>query len=283
MKISHVFIFVGMLMLASCSKMPVYKSKSYNQQTTNESPNSIADNFDKKANVRYGFANDNSHFYIQAEFSDRESLMKIMRGGLIVYFDPNGKKGKDYQLKIEKSDQQLNEYTMLSNQRQNSGNGDRQGERQNMPSTIAAVLSKVTWDKNGKELVFYNKMQKEPILVELLPAAQDQLTLSIKMPLSEIPLSANNSTFSLGIATGKDNMKGMSGNQPGGGGGGMGGPGGGMGGGSGPGGGMGGPGGGGMGGPGGGGMGGPGGGGRPDGAPSSSGTSPIEIWCKVQL
>lgn len=271
MKISHVFILVGMLLLASCAKLPVYTSKSYNQNATTEFPNSIADNYDKKANVRYGFANDNTHFYIQAVFPDRESLMKIMRGGLIVYFDPNGKKGKDYQLKIDKSEQQQNDYTMLSNQRIKPENG----ERQSMPSTIAMVLNKVTWDKNGKELVFYHNMQKEPILVELLPAEQDQITLNIKIPLSEIPLSEDNSTFSLGIATGKDALKAMNGKQPGGSGGGMGGRGGGMGGGMRPGGGMGGPGGGGMG----------GGGGRPAGASSSSssGMSPIEIWCKVQL
>lgn len=261
MKSSHIFILVGMIFLASCAKLPVYESKSYNREATPELPNSMADNFDKKANVKYGFANDETHFYIQAVFQDRESFMKIMGGGLIVYFDPNGKKGKDHQLKIEKSDQRQNEYTMLSNQNPNP----EKAERQNMPSTIAAVLNKVTWDKNGNELVFYRNMQKEPILVELSPTNQDQLILNIKMPISEIPIEEGNTTFSLGIASGKNSEKGMSGNGPGGGGG------------------MGGPGGGGMGGPGGGGgMG--GGGGRPQGAPSSSsGMSPIEIWCNIQL
>jgi uncharacterized membrane protein YgcG len=264
MKFFRIFILVGMLLLASCAKLPVYQSKDYNDEPITEFPNSIADSYDKKANVRYGFANDNTHFYIQSVFSDRESLMKIMRGGLIVYFDPNGKKGKNYQLKIEKSDLQQNDYSMLKSQSPNP----EKGERQSLPSTIAVVLSKVTWDKNGKELVFYRNMQKEPILVELLPAGQEQLILAIKMPLSEIPLSDGNSVFSVGIATGKDDLKGMSGNRPGNNGGGMGG-------GSRPGGRMGGQGGGGMG----------GGGGRPAGAPfsTSTGMSPIEIWCKIQL
>lgn len=257
-----------MLFLASCAKLPVFESKNYTNETTTEFPNSIADKFDKKANVHYGFANDSTHFYIQSVFDDRESLMKIMRGGLVVYFDPNGKKGKTYQLKIDKSDRLQNDYTALSNQRPNPENG----ERQRMPSAIAMVLTKVTWDKNGKELVFYRNMQKEPIWVELLSAGQEQLILSVKMPLSEIPLSEGNSIFSLGIATGKNNLKGTNGNRSVGGGDGM--PSGGrMGGGRRPGGGMGGPGGGRMG----------GGGGRPAGAQSSSGMSPIEIWCKVQL
>ena len=251
-----------MLFLASCSQLPVYKSKNYEQNGINKSPNSIADMYDKKANVYYGFANDKSHFYIQAVFSDRESLMKIMRGGLIIYFDPNGKKKKDYQLKIEKTDQLQNDYTMLSTQRPNPV----KGERQSMPSTIAMVLNKVTWNKSGKEFVFYRNMQKEPVLVELLPAEQEQLILAIKMPLSEIPLSAGNSMFSVGIATGKDDLKGLNGNRPDGIGEGMR-PEGGMGGGIRPGGGMG------------------GSGGRPAGAPSSSssGMSSIEIWCKIQL
>lgn len=269
MKISPVFILAGIIFLASCAKLPVYESKSYSGKATTEFPNSIADNFDKKANVNYGFANDSTHFYVQAVFQDRESFMNIMRGGLVVYFDPNGKKGKDYQLKIEKSEQQLNDFSMLSVQGANIKNG----ETQSIPSIISMALTKVTWDKNGKEFVFYRNLLKEPIWVELSPAGQDQLILNIKMPISEIPLPEGNSIFSLGIVTGKNSVKGMSGNGPGSSGGGVR-PGGGMGGGMHPGGGMGGPGGGGM----------RGGGGRPAGAPpSASGMNPIEIWCKVKL
>lgn len=265
MKIYPILFISGILFLASCAKLPVYQSKSY-QAKSSLTLNEIADNYDKKSNARYGFANDGTHFYIQAVFQNREHLMQIMRGGLMVYFDPDGKKDKNYQLKIEKSEQFQNDYTAIMNQKENS----KSNNKQNMPSMIAQSLNKVTWDKNGKVFVFYHNLQKDPISVDLSATEFGVLTLSVKMPISEIPVNNSNNTISLGIETGKNTGQKMRPGQSGGSGGRMR-PGASMGGGMRPAGGMGGGGRGGM-------------GGRPSGAPSSSsGMTPVEIWCKVQL
>lgn len=259
---SIVFLF------ASCAKLPVYQSKTYAQAENNDFLNPLSANFDKKNNISYGVANDDTHFYIQVIFQNRESLMKIMRGGLTVYFDPSGKKKKDYQLKIEKAEVQLSEYELMNRQENRKLNNPQQ----NMPATIDAMYNKVTWDKNGDKFVFYRNLQQEPIAVSLGPNKQNQLMLEIKMPLSELALTDGQNHFSVGIETRSLSTGNMGGGRPSGG--------------------MRPSGGGGMGGRGGGGMGGrggrsgggmhSGGGSRPSGG-SSSGMEPISIWFKVQL
>ncbi len=266
-KLFSIPVFFAIIFLfASCAKLPVYKSKTYTQSENNDFLNALSANFDKKNNISYGVANDDTHFYVQAIFQNRESLMKIMRGGLTVYFDPEGKKKKNYELKIEKAEVQLTEYELMTRQ----GNHNLNNPQQNMPATIDAMYNKVTWDKNGDKFVFYRNLQQEPIAVNLGPNKQNQLMLEIKLPLSELPLTDGQNLFSVGIETGSVSSRNMNSSRSSGamrqsGGGGMGGRGGMRGGGGSGSSGM------------------RGGGGSRPGGGSSSGIEPIRVWFKVQL
>lgn len=172
--------FAFIFLFASCAKLPVYKSKTYNQSENNDFSNPLSANFDKNNNISYGVANNDTIFYLQAIFQDQKSLMKIMRGGLTVYFDPEGKKGKNYQLKIEKTAVQLTEYELMTRQ----GNSNLSNSQQNMPTTIDLMYNKVTWDKDGDKFVFYRSIQNKPIAVNLSSNKQNQLMFEIKIPLS---------------------------------------------------------------------------------------------------
>ncbi len=264
---TFLLLLSAIVFFSSCAKLPVYESQKYIADEKEDFVNPLSANFDKKNNISYGVANDTTHFYVQAIFRDRENLMMIMRGGLIVYFDPEGKKKKKYQLKIEKAEVQLTEYEMMTRQ----GNRNLSNPQQNMPATIDLMFNKVTWDKNGDKFVFYRNLQREPIAVNLGPNKQNELMLKLKIPLSELPLSKNQNMFSVGIESGSVAMGNMSGQRPnagmsgsgsrGGGGrsgGGGGGSGGGMSGGK------------------------SGGGSRPGGSPTS-GIEPIKLWFQVQL
>lgn len=259
--------FVFVFLVSSCTKMPIYKSTSYNKTTNREIVSPLTANFDEKNSISYGVANDDTHLYLQAIFLNRESLMKIMRGGLNIYFDSEGKKKKDYHLKIEKAEAQLSEYELMVRQ----GSRDISNQQKNMATTIDMMYNKITWNKNGDRFIFYRNLQLEPIAVKLGPNKQNELMLEIKIPLAELPLSDSQNLFSIGIETGSvssGNMSaqrqsaGMSGGRSGGGRGGRGGGGGGK------------SGGGGM-------SGGKSGGSRPMTQPS--GVSPIKIWFQVQL
>lgn len=272
MKVTSFLFFVfGIVFISSCAKLPVYESKKYVTSDNEDFLNPITSNYNEKENIHFGVADDDTSLFVKAIFHDRESLMKIMRGGLNIYFDPDGKKGKDYQLKIEKAEVQLTEYELMTRR----GNMNLNNPQQNMPATIGLMYNKITWDKNGDRFVFYRNLQNEPVGVKLVPNKQNELVLEIKMPLSELPLSNGQSLFSIGIETGSVSSGNMNSarsmgsmRQSSGGMGGRSGGGGGRGGG--------------MSGGGGGRSGGKSGGSRPGGA-SPSGVTPIKIWFQVQL
>lgn len=263
-------LLVLILLFSSCSKLPIYKSEDLNSSSENKLNQISTNNFDKSNNIHYGIANDDTNFYVKTIFHDDESVMKIMRGGFILYFDPESKKGKDYALKLERNEnQQMNRSEFGSKK-----TSMRDMQRPNSAVILNRILTKVTWDANGKEFVFYRDMHQRSIDIKIHTNEFNELEILLRIPLSELPISASN-LMSMGIETGTVSSP-KSGSPNGG----MR-PSGGMGGGRGGGGGM-------SGGGGGGGRGGKGGGGgRPGGGSSggktSASTSPIKIWFQVEL
>lgn len=249
------------IVFSSCAKLPVYKSKDYVQPEQEEFLNPMSSHFDEKTNIGFKIADNDTNLYIQAVFRDRRSYSKIMRGGLNVFFDPEGKKGKDYQLKIERLKEQNIDLALMTQRGANPS-----ALQNDMATVIGATFNKVTWDKNGKEFVFYRNLIKEPIRVELGSNELNELVLEIKIPLTEIPLESGQNLFSLGIESGSIQTSSNGGQRPSGG----------MSGGHG----RGGMGGGSRGG--GGGMRGGGGGSRPS-VDSSSGMEPVKVWFQVEL
>lgn len=251
--------FAIIFLLASCAKLPVYKSKNYNESDNNDFLNPLSANFDKNNNIRFEVSDNDTHLFLQFVFHDQLSLMKIMRGGLNLYFDPIGKKNQNYLLKIEKSEVQQTEFSLLSRQMK----GESGGGPQNMAGTIGAMFNKITWDKNGKQFVFYSNLVKDPVSVELSTNKHNELILDVKMPLNEIALTEKENLLSIGLETNSVSMGGMSSGRSSGSmrSGGMGGSG---------------KGGGGM-------SGGMSSGGKRPGGSSPSGVQPIKLWFQVQL
>jgi hypothetical protein len=259
---------VGILVFSSCSKMPVYKSNSIAGPVNDEFAVIQKMDYDKNAGVNYGVSNDDKNLYLKASFNDAMSFRKILRGGLYVYFDPEGKKKKHYKLKIERP------------KNQKSGSMSKQESRQmtpgsyknNLPLLISNTLTQVTWSKNGEKQIFNRRLEKETVFVDLLAENGNDLVLKIKIPLKDIGLEDGQNIFSVGIESGNISTGATGGGRPGGG---MrGGKGGGGGGGRG----------GGGGGQGGGGGRGPGmqGGGRSGGG-TPSGMEPLHLWFQVEL
>ena len=267
-----ILIALAVVLFSSCAKLPLYNSKEHVQNQEEEFLNPIASNYDSKTNISFNVSNNDTNIYISAVFHDRQSYIKIMRGGLIVYFDPSGKKKKQYQLKIERSQDQKIDMAAMSSRM----GMDPSAKAQDLPAVIDASFTKVTWDKgDDNEFVFYRNMLKDPISVELGSNQASEFVLEIKMPLKELPLEAGQNLFSMGIESGAISTSGMQrspsssamrGSGGGGGGGRSGGGGGGSGGRSG------------------GGMSGgkSGGGSRPSGG-APSGMEPIKLWFQVQL
>ena len=150
MKVTSFLFFVfGILLISSCAKLPVYESKKYVTSDNEDFLNPITSNYNEKENIHFGVADDDTSLFVKVIFHERESLMKIMRGGLNIYFDAEGKKKKDYQLNIEKAEVQLTEYELMTRQR----SGDLNNPQQNMAATIGLMYNKITWDKNGDRFI----------------------------------------------------------------------------------------------------------------------------------
>lgn len=192
------------LLIASCTKLPIYESKTLDKTNLDGTLN-ISNNYDKKNNIHYGVANDKTDLFIQAVFHDQESFMKIMRGGIIIYFDPSGKKNKNYQLKIERSERMR---PGISGGRPQFQRGEGQERMQNMPSMISTILNNVTWNQNGKVKVYDRKLENEPVDVQLTPNDQNELVLTARIPLKDIAIHPNQ-VFSVGIETGSPSFVGM--------------------------------------------------------------------------
>ncbi|MCY1722881.1 hypothetical protein OU798_21210 [Prolixibacteraceae bacterium Z1-6] len=71
-----------------------------------------------------------------------------------------------------------------------------------MASGMDKMLSKVTWNANGKELVFNRGLQNYSIEVKFLSNEHNELVLFAQLPLTELPIPENK-IISVGIETGK--------------------------------------------------------------------------------
>lgn len=203
-------IIIGFLLFLSCAKLPIYESKKYVESEKENLLNPLTSNYDKKSNIQIEVANSDTNLYIRTTFHDQQSYKTIMRSGLAVFFDPTGKKNKLYQLKIERGDAQITEYALLSRQKEN----ESRSQQQNIITGIDITYNKVTWDKNGKQYVFYRNLEKKPIRVDLKSNQHSELFLEIEIPLKLIPFKEGQSQFSLGIESGPAKLQNRGGQKP---------------------------------------------------------------------
>ncbi len=190
---------VGYILLAlfsmSCAKLPVYQSQNLSGKPSPEFSAIPTTHFDEKNNIRYGVAVNDTNFFLTATLSDRTSYARIMRSGLNLYFDPQGKKSKKYALKIERSPDQLSRQNI---QGRPTLDPAMQG---NMAAAINSVLKKVTWDANGEEFTFYRSPHLYAIEINFSTNEYNELVFELQMPLKEIPV-AEDRTFAAGLETG---------------------------------------------------------------------------------
>lgn len=188
------YIFLVLFSL-SCAKIPVYQSQNLSGKPTPEYSTIPTTHFDKKNNIRYGVAKNDTNFFFTATLSDRTNYPRIMRGGLNLYFDPQGKRSKKYVLKIERSPDQLSRQNLQGRQ---TPDPSMQG---NMAAAINGALKKVTWDANGEVFTFFRSPHMYAIEVKFTSNNSNELVLELLMPLKEIPV-AGDEIFSIGLEPG---------------------------------------------------------------------------------
>ena len=218
MKKQNILILLGsflVILFSSCAKMPVYKSKSVDLTTEVDLSKRATGYSNAKKNIDIGVMNSDSYLYLQACFHNQNDLKKIMNGGLHIYFDPNGKKNKDYELSIEREEMKMpvmnrentsaqgekNAFNSMDREKTFSQNSmPNQNSRMNVSQMICKDFNKITWSKQGNDSVFYRNLSEGDIAVWMSADVPGQLFLALKMPLSEISVEPGKS-FTVGVET----------------------------------------------------------------------------------
>jgi hypothetical protein len=219
-------VFSGLLILLTLSasmessaKMPIYKSKIIGKTDNIEAV--FSDYFELTNGVGYVAGHSDSTLYLKLEFQDFHSLMKVMQGGLNIYFDPSGKKKRNISLKLEKepSTNRLNPFS-----RPGQGMQDRQLMMQNTLLSLNSTYKNATWDNYGDKFTFNKNITHKPIDAEFFINDKNNCVFNLSIPLYEIPFEKGYDILTIGIETeASSTMQGfggqMGGGMPGGGGG----------------------------------------------------------------
>jgi len=209
--------------------------------------------YDSDNEINYKVLNTSENLYIILNTTNRSSIMKIMSGGLDIYFDVNGKKKKDVYV----------QYPVQPEKDQRPSMPAGMNGQQGMHHMGFKVPQKAIYNYFDDKYTFDPTKPDADIKVELKMDKGNYLNYVLIVPLSKIS-SEKIDNLSIGIVSGKMDSQQSGGNGPGGGhpGGGGGTP---------PSGGGNGPGGGGQ-------M-----GGNPPDAGGSASSSQIKIWLDVEL
>jgi len=269
--------FFAIIILSSCTSLNKVDSTREKTTQTNEYNYS-----DPESQIRYQITNDEKNLHIKLNTSDASTIMKVLRTGLKICFDVNGKKNQkvyfQYPLaqKRQFSDQERS--NPGNQERSKPANGDQR--RFDLNRMIAQIPNEGEFDRNGEKDRILILSTDSDIKASIRALKNEEIIYDLIIPLNRISKAgfSSLSKLSIGIVTEKMATSSMGGGRSGG----MGGGGrsGGMGGG------------GRSGGMGGGGRGGMGGGGRSGGMSGEGGSGgmdrssmskPIDIWFKLNL
>ena len=191
-----------LLLLTGCSTLQVATSIP-----EDELKDSVFNYYDKESNVMYQVSNNEKNLHIKLKTSDQSSAMKILRQGLHIYFDTNGKKKKDVFL----------QYPIADQDRMHRPSGNNQASGQRIKSDLAVSLEGIL-----KEALFSNNGDTEFILLNLITSdiepsislsEESELNYDLIIPFHRISENglAGLSTLSIGIVGGSMEMQGNEG------------------------------------------------------------------------
>lgn len=174
------FWFVCLFFATGCASLPVYKCKVV-KDAGKDFPQSPSKYTDEEGLIEFGLARDTQNVYISIAFLDKMASAKLMRDGFNVYFNPHGKKKKEFTLMFPvKGDgepfgsvEPRNDYERLAAQQQKH---DPKGMKQKFPA-------EARWkDKEGTS-VFRWREGSYPCKLQIATNEGGQLVYDIAVPL----------------------------------------------------------------------------------------------------
>ena len=203
MKPGRLFLFFLLIVILphnSLCKIPIYKSVTLSQGVLNSAQEKVAVNFDKQENFWFGTAHNDSLFFLRIIFMDQTGIMKVMRGGLQLFFDPSGKRKRDISLKLERA-----EHEQLNFKERPEGRAEGSSrQRPNDPLLmIDKIFSKVIWTKYNHQFIFDRNFSSEPIHIDFKKNEKNFLVFEVTLHINELSAGTDLISLSAGIETGE--------------------------------------------------------------------------------
>lgn len=175
------FILLITVTLASCAIMPLCQSSKLSENDTEISSNTTF--FDRNNNLEFSVADNETNLQLTVVF-DSLCLQKINDKGFYLYFDPKGKKKREYSLKIfpEKSEQKK------------SAVMKRPAEMEKKLPRFFPELNKsceekftsAIWKTNDNIYAFDIRFSIHPIKIKTKALENGLLQVKVTIPLSEL-------------------------------------------------------------------------------------------------
>ncbi len=186
-------------LLCSCTKMPLYTAVDWDEGRK------VPTQFHGKDQVKYSIQNDQDHLVVTMITADPVTQMKILRNGLELHLDPDGKKAHwasitfPYKTKEPRSNRPLI--------RPNS-NVSR------LDIMIARSSTAALWKKESDQIVFNILDSLKPADITLNSEQGQALVLRVEIPVRNIEEFVTQHEPSMGITiSGMGNQNNLSGNR----------------------------------------------------------------------
>jgi len=191
----NIFI-IALVILGSCTSLNTNSSVEY---TTTEA-SSFRYN-DSNSNVLYSVSNDNENLYVSLNTSESTSIAKILRIGLFIYFDVNGKKAKDLFVQYPLAqNQKLSKEEMT-----NPGNSNTRNPNTQLTKLLPQISPQCTYHKQSETESFSVLDENSAIKIDIKAVTNSEITYHMTVPFNKIATGGkvDLSNLSVGIVSGK--------------------------------------------------------------------------------
>ena len=185
--------FLAIIVLGSCASLNTVSSIEETSDKTTSFKYS-----DSASNVLYSITNDSENLYVRLNTSETASIAKMLKTGLTVYFDVDGKKGKNLSVLYPLAqDQQIS----LS-QTPGSGNSTPKIELNKLLPQLSDVI---TYNNNGVTEHLSAIAADSDIKVSIKSLSKSEITYQLTIPFNKITTDdlSSLSNLSIGIVSGR--------------------------------------------------------------------------------
>lgn len=174
-------VFIGFLMLVSCTKLPLYQSK-WNDNTLENNQGTYR-YFDPGSNLKFDISNDDKNLYLKLSTIDRSTQMKILHAGFKIYFDTLGKKKNTAYLNFPIKSQRP-DLTNDNSQKMKVG-GDQIKSIQ-LKNLIKKIPQTAKFSNYRGSTSFHHKLDETNIKINLEEDIHGFLVYEVAIPLGEL-------------------------------------------------------------------------------------------------